>query len=84
MAKPNPTLLRRQREQKRNQKKMDKARRKAERAEEKSSAKDRDQDLYEDPDIAGIVPGPQPKADDFGENDTSSAGEDQTVLEDNE
>jgi hypothetical protein len=52
-----PSINKRNREQARREKQQDKAARRAERAEEKKNKPAGD---GEDPDIAGIVPGPQP------------------------
>lgn len=54
-----PTLLKREREKARQQKQKDKAARRAEAKARKSTSSPRGGD--EDPDIAGIVPGPQPR-----------------------
>lgn len=53
-----PSITKRNREQARRQKNNEKAQRRLERAEEKRNRPDRRDG--EDPDIAGIVPGPQP------------------------
>lgn len=53
-----PTLLKRQREKERQQRQKDKAARRVEAKSRKSDEPRREGD--EDPDIAGIVPGPQP------------------------
>lgn len=56
-----PSILKRNREQAKREKAQEKAQRKAERANDKTSrAQSGD---GEDPDIAGIIPGPQPKLD---------------------
>ena len=55
----NPGSLKRQKELARQQRQRDK---KAEREERKAASKSRPKPLPgEDPDIAGIIPGPQPK-----------------------
>jgi hypothetical protein len=58
MAPRNPGSLKRQKELARQQRQRDK---KAQREERRNAAKDRPKPVPgEDPDIAGIVPGPQP------------------------
>ena len=57
MAKPRTTFTKRQRERAKHEKRDEKARRLAQRRAERP---DRVIDSDEDPDIAGIVPGPQP------------------------
>jgi len=60
-----PSIVKRQKEQARKDKNKEKAERRAQRQAEKgSSAPSAD---GEDPDIAGIIPGPQPKPDDEGD-----------------
>ena len=61
MAQPRTTFAKRQRERAKQEKKEEKARRAAERKETKPDRGDSDVD----PDIAGIVPGPQPPLDDL-------------------
>ena len=61
MAQPRTTFAKRQRERAKQEKKEEKARRAAERKETKLDRGDSDVD----PDIAGIVPGPQPPLDDL-------------------
>jgi hypothetical protein len=58
-AGPRPTFAKRQRELKKQRAKQDKLAERARRRAEKASEPDAPQD-EEDPDIAGIVPGPQP------------------------
>ena len=57
----NPTQKKRQRESARKEQRADKAQRRAERKAAKENAGPRV--AGEDPDIAGIVPGPQPRDD---------------------
>jgi len=61
MAQPRTTFAKRQRERAKQEKKEEKARRAAERKEAKQDRGHSDVD----PDIAGIVPGPQPPLDDL-------------------
>jgi hypothetical protein len=56
-----PELTKRQKELARQRKKQEKADRRAQRQREKGQRPE-DAELVEDPDIAGIVPGPQPPA----------------------
>lgn len=58
-AGPRPTFAKRQRELKKQRAKQDKLAERARRRAEKADTPDAPQD-EEDPDIAGIVPGPQP------------------------
>lgn len=59
----NPSLKKRQREMARKEQQADKAQRRAERKAEKDA---RDPAAPgEDPDLAGIVPGPQPREEDM-------------------
>ncbi len=60
MAKPRPTFLKRQKERARLAKQAAKARRRTERKAERAERDDSDDDEAIDPDIAGIIPGPQP------------------------
>ena len=65
MAKRGPiTFAKRQREREKQEKRKLKLERRAQRKEEKASRPTRS-DFEEDPDIAGIVPGPQPPLEDF-------------------
>lgn len=57
-AKSNPTVLKRQKELTRQQRQREKAADRAARKEEKKPSGSGDPN--EDPDLAGIVPGPQP------------------------
>ena len=59
MARSRPSILKRNRERKRQEKRQEKA---AKRAERRDSPEDGGSpvDPTEDPDIAGIIPGPQP------------------------
>jgi hypothetical protein len=57
-----PSINKRNREQAKKDKAQEKAVRRAQRAQERSQREGRDDG--EDPDIAGIVPGPQPPAED--------------------
>jgi hypothetical protein len=56
--KTKPTVLKREREKAKRERQMKKAARRAEAAERRAAAPQRSAD--EDPDIAGIRPGPQP------------------------
>jgi hypothetical protein len=58
MAGRGPTFAKRQREMDRDRKKRDKADKRVQRKTERDDRPDGDSE--EDPDIAGIVPGPQP------------------------
>jgi hypothetical protein len=58
-----PSITKRNREQAKREKQQEKAARRAERAVERQRRADAAVD-GEDPDIAGIVPGPQPRPDD--------------------
>ena len=60
MASGRPSIMKRQKEHKRAEKKRDKSDEKAQRKAEKMADKARKSEMEEDPDIAGIVPGPQP------------------------
>ena len=60
MAQPRSTFAKRQRERQKQEKREEKARRRAERQKERDARVAED---GEDPDIAGIVPGPQPPMD---------------------
>ncbi|MBI2379089.1 MAG: hypothetical protein HYV07_34155 [Deltaproteobacteria bacterium] len=62
----NPSFTKRQKELSRQAHNAEKARRKEQRKEEK---KNRVRADGEDPDIAGIVPGPQPPADETAETE---------------
>ena len=57
MSKPRPSVNKRRKEEARRERQRTKVARRAERAAEKAN---RVVDSSEDPDIAGIVPGPQP------------------------
>jgi len=57
LSKPRPSVNKRRKEEARRERQRNKAQRRAERAAQKPI---RDTDSNEDPDIAGIVPGPQP------------------------
>lgn len=57
MANPRTTTTKRQRERAKREKKEQKAERRARRAEQR---RDRSENVDGDPDLAGIVPGPQP------------------------
>ena len=59
----NPAVLKRQKERERQERQKEKAARKEERKREKETRPRAD---GEDPDIAGIVPGPQPPIEDQG------------------
>ena len=59
MAHARPSVNKRLRETQKKEKQAQKAERRAQRAEEKKTHA-RDKTASEDPDIAGIVPGPQP------------------------
>ena len=69
----NPGTTKRQREMARRQRQQEKVVRKQQRAEEK---KNRLSNVAEgeDPDIAGIVPGPQPMPDDWADEEDTEAG----------
>lgn len=56
----NPILTKRMREKAKREKKMRKAEKKAWRAAERDTTPNPDMIDGEDPDIAGIIPGPQP------------------------
>ncbi len=60
-SRPRPTHLKREREKAKQQKRQDKAAKRAEAAGRRSSAPGRPSD--HDPDLEGIVPGPQPPQD---------------------
>lgn len=67
MAAPSrPSAAKRQKERARQEKAKEKAERRAQRAVEKSKRPDGDTGI--DPDIAGIVPGPQPLPPEFEED----------------
>lgn len=68
MAKPRQTGSKRQRERTKLEQKQDKARRKAARREE-ADEKRAEADDGVDPDLAGIVPGPQPLPEEYGLSD---------------
>jgi hypothetical protein len=55
-----PSMLKRQKERQRMERRQEKAAEKGARREEKKARGDRAAETGEDPDIAGIVPGPQP------------------------
>ena len=77
MAKSRPTIMKRQRELARAEKRRDKAARRANRpATESAEGPAGDEDF--DPDIAHIVPGPQPIpwADEFDDEEEGEDGED--------
>jgi hypothetical protein len=57
LSKPRPSVNKRRKEEARRERQRTKAQRRADRAAQKPT---RDVDSAEDPDIAGIVPGPQP------------------------
>jgi hypothetical protein len=59
-AGPRPTFAKRQRELKKQRAKQDKLAERARRRAEKADSPDAPQEGEIDPDIAGIVPGPQP------------------------
>jgi hypothetical protein len=61
LSKPRPSVSKRRKEEARRERQRTKALRKAERAAERAS---RELVPGEDPDIAGIVPGPQPPRED--------------------
>jgi hypothetical protein len=61
LSKPRPSVNKRRKEEARKERQRNKAQRRAERAAEKAN---RVVDPSEDPDIAGIVPGPQPPLED--------------------
>jgi hypothetical protein len=61
MAQPRTTFTKRQRERGKQEKREEKARKRAQR---KAERENREVVTDEDPDIAGIVPGPQPAIDD--------------------
>jgi len=63
MARPGATIAKREKEKARQQKTADRAARKAETRERRSVGRDASEG--EDPDIAGIVPGPQPLPSEF-------------------
>ncbi len=63
MAQPRTTFAKRQRERAKQEKKEEKARRRAERKEARQDRPERGDDV--DPDIADIVPGPQPPIEDL-------------------
>ena len=69
----NPGTTKRQREMARRQRQQEKVARKQQRADEK---KQRLANVPEgeDPDLVGIVPGPQPLPDDFGDEEDTEAG----------
>ena len=62
LSKPRPSVMKRRKEEARRERQRVKATRRAERAAEKESRGDLAPG--EDPDIAGIVPGPQPPLED--------------------
>ena len=66
MGRPNQaTQAKRQRERAKQEKQQDKAVERAQRKEHKKLSRDNpDGSTYEDPDLAGIVPGPQPPQND--------------------
>jgi len=68
--KARPTGEKRRKERARQEKKRDKAEKREQRKAEREARSSRS-DLDEDPDIAGIVPGPQPLPEEYGvdEND---------------
>ena len=57
MTRPRVTFTKRQRERSKQEKKEEKAKKRAQR---KAERQDRLASVGEDPDIAGIIPGPQP------------------------
>jgi hypothetical protein len=59
-----PSITKRQKELARQEKQKEKAERRAQRQADRATRGDSD---GEDPDIAGIVPGPQPRLDDDGQ-----------------
>lgn len=61
-AKTNPAVAKRQKELNRQKHQQEKAALRAERRQDKASRQQ--EGASEDPDIAGIVPGPQPRRDD--------------------
>ncbi|MEW5850007.1 MAG: hypothetical protein AB2A00_14525 [Myxococcota bacterium] len=61
-AKTNPAVAKRQKELTRQKRQQEKAAERAERRQERATRQGADEG--EDPDIAGIVPGPQPRRDD--------------------
>jgi hypothetical protein len=63
--KARPTGEKRRKERARQEKKRDKAEKREQRKVDKVGRESRS-DLEEDPDIAGIVPGPQPLPEEFG------------------
>jgi hypothetical protein len=63
--KARPTGEKRRKERARQEKKRDKAEKREQRKAERENRASRS-DLNEDPDIAGIVPGPQPIPDELG------------------
>ncbi len=67
MAKPNPSFQKRQRERRRQEKKEEKNRKKAERKRDHPGPPEAEEG--QDPDIAGIVPGPQPRPYEVNDDD---------------
>ena len=63
MSNRNTTFAKRQREQSQKDRAREREARRAERRSRKSENPGREGEGGEDPDIAGIVPGPQPKPD---------------------
>ncbi len=66
------TFQKRQKERARQQKQQDKAARRLENKQNKAQSGPRDPGA-EDPDIAGIVPGPQPLPEQWGESQTGTS-----------
>ncbi len=74
--KGRPSVEKRRKERARQERKLDKAARRAERKNQRSEPGDRSE-ADADPDIAGIVPGPQPLPPEFGvppDQDAASRG----------
>lgn len=70
MARSNPSFVKRQRERKKAEKKEAKAREKEERRRRLEEERDRAVSEGGDPDLAGIVPGPQPTEEEGEEEET--------------